>query len=200
MRSWLVPSAIALLCMGVIACGKAGKLEGSASSSSPTTTTSSEASASASSVEGSRDLPPQNDDYISTYGHEAKPSLKRRITALVERYYAAALAGEGDIACSMLYSMLAKGVPEDYGSPGRPQPHGPSCGTVLPRLFKHIPGHSRADLASTKVTGVRLSSEHGFVQLSSRTMPTGEISVEREDGSWKIGVVVGRACTRCAAR
>lgn len=139
---------------------------------------------------------PQNDDYISTYGHEAREPEKRRISDLVKRYYTAALAGEGAVACSFVYSTLAKSVAEDYGTAG--SPHSTNCAAVLPKLFRHAPGLSAADLASTTVTGVRLRGNRGFVQLSSKAMRTGEISIEREGRTWKLGALLGRACANCS--
>jgi hypothetical protein len=198
MRAWLAVCAIALLGGSILGCGNAAKLghPRSASSANVATTTASSPAVPAE-VSG---RPPQNDDYISTYGYEAAPAQKRRIATMVRRYYAAALTGHGASACSLLDPTLARDVPEEYGTaPGRPIPTGASCATVLPRLFKHMPELSSADLAATKVTGVRLSGERGFVQLSSPAMPTGEISIEQEGGVWKLGVLVGRSCRRCAA-
>jgi hypothetical protein len=70
---------------------------------------------------------------------------------------------------------------------------------VLAKLFRHLPGQTTADLLTTKVTGVRLIGRHGFVQFTSSAIPTGEISVVNESGSWKLGVVIGRSCRNCSS-
>jgi hypothetical protein len=49
------------------------------------------------------------------------------------------------------------------------------------------------------VTGVRLNGSYGFVQLSSKQIPTGMIFVQREGSTWKVGALIGRPCTGCAA-
>jgi len=144
--------------------------------------------------------PPQNDDYISTYGQEASGPDRRAIVTLVKRYYAAAAADDGAGACGLLYSSLEKAIPEDYGQPpGPPTTRGKTCRVVMSKFFKHAPNQPFSELASTKVTGVRIRGSQAFVQLSSKTMPTGEISVQREGQSWKIETLMGIACKNCAA-
>jgi hypothetical protein len=187
---------LALLAMTLL--GVSSTACGSASKNTAATTTTGGTAASASSARSGR--PPQDDNHISTYGYEATEPDKREITALVERYYAAVAADDGAKACSLLYSTIAKSVAEDYGKPpASPVLRGKTCSVVLSKLFKHVPGQSIADLATTRVTGVRLKGNFGFVQLSSRTMPTGRIVVERERNTWKIDQVISRACTDCAA-
>jgi hypothetical protein len=181
-----------LLGVNAAACGGASK-------NTASTATAGSTAASVSTARASR--PPQDDNHISTYGYEATEPDKREITALVKRYFAVASADNGAAACSMIYSTIAKSIAEDYGKPpADPALRGKTCSVVLSKLFKHVPGQSIADLATTKVTGVRLKGNFGFVQLSSRRMPTGRIVVEREGATWKIDQVISRACTDCAAR
>ena len=117
--------------------------------------------------------------------------------SLTKRYYAAAASDEGAIACTLIVSSLAKSVPEDYGRSGPFQ--GKTCPEVMAKVFKRVAGQPSGVLAATKVTGIRISGNRGFVQLSSSAMPTGEIYVLRKDGMWKVGALIGRACTRCSA-
>jgi hypothetical protein len=144
--------------------------------------------------------PPQNDDYISTYGQEASGADRQAILKLVENYYAAAVADDGARACTLIYSTLAKAVPEDYGKPpGPPDTRGKTCAVVMSKFFKRAPGQPFSTLATTRTTGVRIIGDHAFVQLTSKSMPTGEISVLREGRSWKIETLIGEACKNCAA-
>jgi hypothetical protein len=188
---------VALLCVGLAACG--GASHGTSASSRASDTTPATSTTEGPSGQPSR--PPQNDDYISTYGHEATEPDRREITALVNRYYAAAVAEDGARACPMIYSSVALSLPKDYGNSSSPSyMHGKSCPAVLSNMFKHLPGQTTADLASTKVTGVRVRGNHGFAQFTSRSFPTGEIAVGKEGGTWKLMVVIGEACRNCSSR
>jgi hypothetical protein len=118
----------------------------------------------------------------------------------VKRYYAAVVDGDGALACSLLISNLARSVPEDYGQPpGLPALRGKTCHAVMSKLSKHVAGQPPRVLATTKVTGVRVRGDEGFVQLSSTAVPTGEIAIRRDHGAWKMKVLVGRGCSDCAA-
>ena len=189
-----------LLSLCVTACAGTSKHTGSTSRAPENASTAGSTARTASTAQtGSH---PQDDNHISIYGHQATEPDKRAITALVNRYYVAAAADDGAAACSLIYSTLAKSVPEDYGQPpGLPTLRGKTCPVVMSKVFKHVPRQSTADFATTKVTGIRLNGEHGFVQLSSRTIPTGELFVEREggSGSWKVGALIGKACAKCSA-
>jgi hypothetical protein len=144
---------------------------------------------------------PQDIDHISTYGREAGEPDRREIITLVSRYYAAAAADDGSKACSMIYSLIANSVAEDYGQPpGPPYLRGKTCPIVMSKLFRHVPGQTPATLAATRVTGVRLLPRQGFAQLSSKAMPTGEIFVQRQGKAWKVGALIGRECTNCIAQ
>jgi hypothetical protein len=189
---------VAALALGLTACGKTANNAVSSSQRPPSAASVKGSSTStSSSATEKQSSPPQNDDYISTYGHEAREPERHEIAEMVNRYYREALAGDGSLACSLVYSTLAKSVAQEYGaSVGLSNSN---CSTVLPKLFQRAPGLYPADLASTRVTGVRVRGRNGFVQLSSRGMPTGEIAIAREGRSWKLIALVGRSCRRCSA-
>ena len=200
MRRLLTPVAVVLLSIFVAACGGTTKAKSSAFQPSSTTSTATSATTTASTAQSSH--PSQDDNHIATYGNAATEPDKREITGLIKRYYAAAGADDGAAACPLIYSPIARSVPEDYGRPPGPLiTRGNTCTVVMSKSFKHIPNQSLAVLATTKVTGIRLNPDgnEGFVQLSSKTMPTGEIFVQREGHSWKVGALIGRACADCAA-
>jgi hypothetical protein len=179
-KSLLTIAAAGVLSIGAGACGSSSKNTGSVARVSNTGT----------STESQN--PGGTDDDIPAYGHEAPAGEKQTITALVKRYYAAAGAGDGKTACSLLYTPLAKSVPEDYGKPPGPTySRGKTCAVVMSKTFRHLPG-PRADITATEVTDVRIYHDHGFAELRSKTMPKGEIFIERQNGSWKIGATVGR--------
>lgn len=141
----------------------------------------------------------ENDDHISVYGHEAVGSERQLIVGIVDRYYAALVRGDGATACSLLLPGFEKAVPEDYGkAPGPPALRGKTCVAVMSKLARNAEGQSVADLAATKVTGVRVRGSTGFVQLSSPIMSTGEIAIARVGSSWRLQTLLGRACADCA--
>ena len=200
MKWLLVPIAVASLSVCASACGGAAKTTSSASQASSTASSTAATATTASTPRTSR--PPQDDNHISTYGNAATEPDKREITKLVERYYTAAAADDGATACSLIYSPIAKSVPEDYGQPpGPPTTRGKTCAVVMSKVFKHVPNQLPSDFAATKVTGIRLNpnGNEGFVQLSSKAMPTGEIYVQREGPSWTIALLIGKKCADCAA-
>jgi hypothetical protein len=201
MKPSLALLAIMLLSISATACGGASKATGSAPQASSNAATT-----------GSSSTKPTGTSAANPEGEgagtvklkaptEASAPDRRAITALVKRYYAVAAADDGARACSLMYSTFAEGVPEDYGQPpGPPNLRGKTCAVIMSKLFKQLPREPSAVLAKTEVTDVRVRGRWGFVQLHSSAMPTGEISAERERGTWKIQGLIGRACTRCAGQ
>lgn len=192
----------ALLGIGLSACG-AGK---SASSASPVpdaktgSTTASAASGTAPApayikADGDKDndigapFDDTNNDLALNYGHPADAADKQAVTALLKRYYAAALAGDGAKTCAMLYVTFAEAIPEDYGPGSAGAPYlkqGKTCPAVMGLLFKHFHSQLAAELPLLKVSRVRLVQHHGFAILSFGTMPEREITVRREKRTWKV--------------
>jgi hypothetical protein len=137
---------------------------------------------------------------ITTYGHKASAADKQAIMALVKRFYVAAGQDDGANACSLIYSILAEAIPEDYGQPpGPPSLSGKTCAVVMSKLFRQVPGQPPAVLATTEVTGVRVKGRKGYALLRSKVMPAGDISVELELGTWKVGSLIGSAISGTSA-
>jgi hypothetical protein len=193
MKPLLMLLAVVLLSVGAIACGSSGSGTGSASQASSGAATSGGATSTTSSTGSAQtSSSSQKSNNVSTYGKEAGEPDKREITALVNRYYVAAAADDGANACSLIYSVLAEAIPEDYGRPPGPLAlRGKTCAAVMSKLFKRIPRQPSAVLATTMVTDVRVSGKRGWVGLKSSAMPSGEIIVEREHNSWKIDTLIG---------
>jgi hypothetical protein len=123
------------------------------------------------------------------FGHAARAADRRAITALVERYYAAAAAGDGATACALTYSILAESLPQDYGSaPGPAYLRGAkTCAAVLSGLFKHL--HANVSAPRT-VTGVRVGRKRRLVILGSPILPESMAEVRPERGVWKMDSVL----------
>ncbi len=126
------------------------------------------------------------------YGHAASPSLQRTLTALVKRYYAIALAGEGARGCAMLYSPIAEGITEDDSR----EPGGPAymrgatdCAQVLDALFKHFHAQLAAEVPILQVTAVRVERGYAWALLRFGTMPERKIPAKREGHVWRMGQI-----------
>jgi hypothetical protein len=125
-------------------------------------------------------------------GHAASAADRRAITAVVKRYYAAAAAGDGAEACSMLTPSLARAAPEDYGKRAGPVylRGSRNCPAIMSRLFKHF----HAELTGAiEVTGVRVDSESTLALVGSSTIPAGEVAVKREGGAWRLTSLLAHA-------
>jgi ketosteroid isomerase-like protein len=173
------------------ACGKASKGANIASSAtvgpsaSGTTSTSTTTSPHAPSAQARA---------ITEFGHKASPADRQAITALVKRYYAAAASDDGATACSLIYSTIAESVAEDYGqAPAPASLSGNTCEVVMSKLFRQVPQQPSAVLATTEVTGVRVNGRKGYALLRSKTIPAGDIPLQRELGTWRIGTLIGSA-------
>ena len=143
-------------------------------------------------------IKPENNRYhdkddirVMAFGHAANVAEERTIGAIVKRYYAAAVAGDGVRACSMIYSPFAKSVAEDYGR-GSAGPRylrgGTTCQSVMSLLFKHSQSELDASLA---VTDVRVEANHALALLGSRSVPASFITLQREHGAWKVAELLG---------
>jgi len=138
----------------------------------------------------------KNDDRIlfAAYGKRANPNDARAVTALVKRYYAAAAAGDGARTCSLLDSSLANALaPEQRQSAPAPRE---ACARAISPLLRQQHQHLIADNVSTMVvTSVHVKGNLGLAALGFRTMPEGEIVVEREGKAWKVDALFDGAMT-----
>jgi hypothetical protein len=129
-----------------------------------------------------------DDSSVLDFGHSAKVSDRGPIAALIRRYYATAAAEDGAKACSMLYSIYAEAVPEDYGTspPGPAYARGTTCPAVMTLVFKHSHDQIAARLPKLEVSRVRVRERQGVAVLSFGAMSEREIHLEREGRTWKI--------------
>jgi hypothetical protein len=142
--------------------------------------------------EGSRYRDRDDRDALA-YGRVAGHAEARAIAAVVNRYFAAARAGDGAAACSAMASSFAKAAPDVYA--GRAGPFylrgAKSCRAVMSLAFAHF----RSQLSgAVVVTGVRVDGDgHAIAFLGSRTMPASAIAVNLERGRWKVSSLLGNA-------
>jgi len=139
----------------------------------------------------SYDFPDADDKATFAYGHSPSAAVRRVLSRVVKRYYAAAAAGDGITACSMLISSLVRSAPADYGGrDGPPYLHGAkTCAAVLSALFAHF----RGELAeAVTVVEIRMSGRNAQVVLSSRKMRASRVFLERQGRSWKLPELLGQ--------
>jgi hypothetical protein len=197
-------SSIALLGLGVSACGGAGKRTSSASQSPSSASVTGGAVRTASPATPTQShLPtysdsdndnPGNSRYDSDdspvlyFGHAASTADGRAIRALVKRYYATGAASDGATACSLLYPIIAESVAEEYGQ--LPLLRGRNCAEVMSKLFKQRHGELASDVAGLEVTRVRVSGNRGLAMLRFGAKPESRVLVKQESGVWKMDVLL----------
>lgn len=190
LRSLLVCTALTLSAVGVSACGNATKGSGTERAGSATALAG--GSPTGSGVkDGDRDddrrgsrFDPDTDEVL-TYGPAAGPADRREIIALLRRYYAAAAAGNGELACSMLYWLFAETVIEEHSHGKGPRAlRGNTCAQITSKVFKQRHRELVRDLARFEVTEVQLRAKQGWVRL--RFGPASEllVSLHHDRGVW----------------
>jgi hypothetical protein len=135
----------------------------------------------------------RDDSSVRAFGRPAGAADRRAITALVERYFAAAATDDGHVACSLLYSKLARIIPESYGKPPGPAYlRGKTCPEVMTKLFARNHEQLSTYIASLQVASVRLDHNSGLAVLRFAALPGRQVEVEREHKKWKIYALLDR--------
>lgn len=141
--------------------------------------------------------PSQNSGYrdrddsriLAYYGHPASAIVSREVAAVAKRYYAAAAAGDGKRACSMMEPSLVKSIPVVYGQLGASYLRGAkTCPAVMVRMFKH---RHHELIAPVTVTGVLEKGKNAYALLGSTRIPASFIGVLHEHGAWMIDRPIG---------
>lgn len=129
---------------------------------------------------------------IAEFGPAAGTADRRAITAVLKRYYAAALAGNGKLACSMLYSTYEESVAEDYGQQWSAAYLNGSktCATVLSRLLAHYHFELAVEVPKLEVIDVRIDRDHALAVLGFAGLPKRQIQLQRERGTWKVAALL----------
>jgi hypothetical protein len=135
---------------------------------------------------------PDTDDRATfRYGHSPNVAERAAISGVLKRYYAAATAGEGAVACSLMVPSFARSIPEDYGQGAGPSylRGGKTCAAVMSMLF----GHSHEELAETVyIAEVRVEHATAQAVLTSRKMRASSISLTHSAGSWKVQALLAQ--------
>lgn len=129
-----------------------------------------------------------DDNSVRFYGHAVSDPERHVISALVERYYAAAAAENGATACTMISAPIVDSIPETLGGPaGPPYLQGnKTCAKIVSRLFAQNHEQLSTYDALLHVDGVRRSGDRVLVIMRFRGHPARQIAAVDEHGSWKI--------------
>jgi hypothetical protein len=187
-----------LLVLGAVSCGESHRGAASALSDSSSERATAGAASSmrqtASGGRGDRDYDDAHGLYdsdngeVTSYGKAATAADRQAITKLVEHYYAVAAASDGRSICALIYSSLAKAIPQEYGRyPGPAAWRGKTCAVVMSKVFKQLHRQVAMDVAALEVRGVRVNARHGLALLRfGKLSEERVISVEREGKAWKM--------------
>jgi hypothetical protein len=127
-------------------------------------------------------------DLLAPYPNTPGQAERRAITTLVKSYYIAAAAQDGTKACVLLDASLATGLGEGADQPGQSKDN--RCVASMSHLFKEEHQRLAADeVATMSVTSVHVKDGLGLALLGFRKMPEGEMFIEREGHTWKIGAL-----------
>ena len=173
MKSLLGLLVVALLGLGVTACGGSSKATTASSATSP--------------KRDRDDDGDHNDDdaHVLEYGQAANTAERRALIALVTRYYAAAAAADGGKACTLLMPFIAESVAENYGHTSALR--GKSCGVVMSKLFKLHHQVLVGENATLKFVTVRVEGGKSLMVLSFSTLPeVRQIAARRDGSTWRI--------------
>lgn len=207
-RSLVALLAAMLLCAGISACGENNKNADLASSKASSTVPPSGRAHPRSASSATRggylksDKDEDEDDEgppLKTrednlmplaYGKEANQADKRAITALIKRYYAAAVAGDSAKGCSMLYSTLSTDLGEGQGPPVQ------TCAAAMSRVLEQQHKQLVADeVATMVVVNVRVKGNLAVATVGFRTQPVGRINLKREHRTWKLNALIDTGTT-----
>jgi hypothetical protein len=189
-KTSLVPLALAVLALGIGACGKSGPTAHSAADIASGSAAGGNLAGKA--LLGDRDGDDHGSGYrdsddgeISAYGHAASATEAAVIASVVRAYYAAAASGDGQRACALTYYLDAETLPEKYGEPPGPLwlKGARTCPALLARVFANY--HKKLTVPVV-VTGVRVNGSHADALVGFKTLAAGYVKLRREGNSWKI--------------
>jgi hypothetical protein len=128
----------------------------------------------------------------STFGREMSATERPAVVALIKRYYAAAAADDGALACPLLDPTLATGLGErqsqGQGQGHAAQSHGGGCAAAVSALFNQQHTQLMADeVATMSVIDVHVQGNEGIVTVAFRNALSGRIPIRRQGRAWKLG-------------
>jgi hypothetical protein len=126
---------------------------------------------------------------LATFGRSASATDRAAILTALRGYLSAIATGEWSQACGQLAApirhQLELLLAHAKGAGGR------GCSAALGRLLGHVPAPLRRRQAPLSVVAVRVEGRRAIVLYRSALLPHSSISMFREGGGWKAGVLAG---------
>jgi hypothetical protein len=128
-------------------------------------------------------------EILAGLGHPASGAQAGATVAVVKRYYAAAVAGSGRRACSMLVPVARRAMTAEFGRFGYPYArNAKTCQQTLDSVFKHLRHVLSAPVAAMNVI---VNGDQANVLIGSKTMPAALVRLQRWHGAWLVDEPVG---------
>jgi hypothetical protein len=134
-----------------------------------------------------------DNDAVPEFGPPAGVADRRSILTLFGRYYAAAAAGDGASACSMLDALIAESLVEEHRrGKGPPSLQGDTCAQVISKLFRQHHRELAEDVTGGyRVLLIQVRGNRGYVLVrfsAKRELRELRVLVRRAHGVWKMDV------------
>ncbi len=126
---------------------------------------------------------------LATYGGEASGEVRAAILVTLHRYLSALAAGDWGAACGQLAAPV-EGQLELLIAHAKSL-HGKGCAAALGALLGRGPSVLRQQEGQLSVISVRIDGDHAVVLYRSPQLPHATLSMVRESGQWKAGVLSG---------
>lgn len=131
-------------------------------------------------------LDPDDFPGLVDFGHAAGTDVTDRISALIRRYYSAAVAVDGRAACSMLYSVVLRDIVDGDAFASEGLRRG-SCTLAMYTLFRQRHRRLIAERRSLTIVRVRTDGLNGRVMLRFGIQPEArELDLRLVDSRWRI--------------
>jgi hypothetical protein len=132
-----------------------------------------------------------DNDANPTFGPAASITERQAIVALIKRYYAAAAAGDGGKACSMLDPLIVEAVVEEHHrGKGPPSLRGNTCPQVASKVFKQRHRELTEDVAELQVGWVQLQARQAVTLVHFGAMRELIVRVHRSHGGWQMNALL----------
>jgi hypothetical protein len=139
-----------------------------------------------------------DDAAVRDYGRPADRVEENAIAELVRRYYAAAVNGDGQLACSLVYRPYTRGarileaLPSGYApASGSTTLRGMTCAQVAALLFKLDRQSLSAESHGLGVVSARVDARRGYAILGFKDVPERWLAIKRgRQGEWRVAALL----------
>ena len=179
---------VALLALGIVACGDDG---GDDSATGSTAATTQETPGSAAPDGGDSGgasaefLTPGGDNSIQNFGEEADGGELEAATAALSGFLEARADSDWAAQCEYLAAAAVKPL-EQLGAQS-PQLKGKDCAAILESLSGGLPASPRASTLVDGVASLRVEGERGFALYHGPKGVDYFVPMVKENGEWKVG-------------